>query len=106
MCTRTSISLHDGYRLGASICIAWNLSVRHNERKAIFWVLRKAKLSVCVPLEPLPVCIGAKRWERWVSVGEVGMVIVQWIELARIWHLYKANCCYELTCCQIKQGRA
>jgi len=62
MCTRTSISIHDGYRLGASICIAWNLSVWHNERKAIFWALRKAKLSVCVPLEPLLVCIGAKRW--------------------------------------------
>jgi len=33
------------------------------------------------------------------------MVIVQWVRFARIWHLYEADCCHELTCCLIRETR-
>jgi len=72
----------------------WNLSEKYNELEVIAWVLCEAILRVCAPLERLLVCI-------WMA----GMLIVQWIGLARIWQSYEAYCCHQLTCCSIRETR-
>ena len=38
-------------------------------------------------------------------MGKVGMVIVQWMRFAGIWHSYEAYCCHQLTCCSIRDTR-
>ena len=38
-------------------------------------------------------------------MGEAGRVIVQLIEFARIWHLYAADRCHELTFFLIRETR-
>jgi len=49
-----------------------NLSVSYNEHELITWVLREAKLAVCVPMERLLVCIWVRRWVGISGQGRNG----------------------------------
>jgi len=44
--------------------MVWYLYVRYNEREVITWVLCEAKMSVCVPLERLLVCIWVDKMDH------------------------------------------
>jgi len=54
--------------------MVWNHSVEYNELELIAWVLREAKIGVCVPLERLLACIGVKY--GWPSADEGLMVMM------------------------------
>jgi len=60
--------------------MVWNPSVSYHELELVTWVLREVIVSVFAPLERLLVCILVK--DRWASLGEAGMMIVQWIGFA------------------------
>jgi len=77
--------------------MVWDLSVSHNELELITRVPHEARVSISAPLE---------RLDEWASVDQAGMVVVQWIEFARIWHFYEVNCCHELTCCLLRERKS